>query len=985
VAAATASLPDVARLRAALIAGAALLLLAAWQVPQWLDWTRYRSTIEVLATTTLGQPVTITGPISLTLLPQPVLTAAQVNVGGNGPTDVSVHVDALRVRVALWPLIGGHVDARELVLRGPDLHLPWPAEPGMLRPRPPAWLASFAARIESGRLTIGRLAFTGIDATLVTLETGALSATGTAQFSGHDWHFTARLTATGPDGAAGLNATLDGQGKANGLGASFTGQLARDGTLVGAIASRGPNLAVLLPAPPVAFRADGRLTVGSGLAAADDLSLEIGGSPASGAVALRVAPNQRLDIALAASRLDLDAWLPVLLRAGTTVAGIEVPIGIDFSAESAPLGGGTLEHVRAAIDLTGNDLVVREASALLPGNGRLRLGGRVARGDLTRPRFDGDLRLDAPVLRTTLRWLEQVIPGTVPSRLLAGLPDGVAQRAELSAHVVAGRGEAMLQRLVGSLDDASISGSLGFKGGDPPAYMVDLSLDHVALEQWLPRLPGLAELSPLVPGLDAELRLNIRHATLADTRFDGLAVDAGIEAGGILLRRFEGTARGARVTASGVLGDGGRISDGKLSLETKDATPLADLLAPAWQATPALWHGPGRLDAQFAGPQEAVAVAVRLTLADAQLDASPVVDLKSGEWTTTLTLRHPGARRMVATLGLPERIGLRGLPDWLGDGSLSLVAHLGGGPGRFVADKFDLTAAALHATGGLAVDVSGAEPRVSGHVDTDAATLPLPGTGSDIPLPFGVLHGWRGDVRLGFGQLVMGAGPALHDASVLLSVANAALRLQEFRAKLGVGTVSGSLAFDAAAAPPSLAVQAKVSDAIITGSLNNAPIDLLSGRLDTSVQLAASGYSASALIATLGGRAALTVDDGAVAGFDLFRLKLAVEKSEPTSAEAAANEALRLGTTGFDRLQLGGNIAQGDLVLDTGRLISTAGDAHVSGGINLANQALDVTIVLQPAVPNPPEVAIHVTGTFDRPNRTPELAGLARWMAELVH
>ena len=118
------------------------------------------------------------------------------------------------------------------------------------------------------------------------------------------------------DGAAGLNVTLDGQDKANGLGASFTGQLAPDGTLAGTIASRGPNLAVLLPTPPVPFRADGRLTVRSGLAAVDGLALEIGGSPANGAVALRVAPTQRLDIALAASRLDLDAWLPVLLRAG---------------------------------------------------------------------------------------------------------------------------------------------------------------------------------------------------------------------------------------------------------------------------------------------------------------------------------------------------------------------------------------------------------------------------------------------------------------------------------------------------------------------------------------------------------------------------------------------------------------------------------------------------------------------------------------------
>jgi hypothetical protein len=976
----------VPRLRTVLAAIAALLLLAAWQVPQWLDWTRYRATIEVLAAATLGQPVTLRGPISLTLLPQPVLTAEQVSVGGDGSANLSIRVEALRLRVALWPLIRGHVDARELVLRGPDLRVPWPAEPGMLRSRPPTWLAAFSARIENGRLSIGRLAFTGIDATLATLDTGALSASGTARFSGQDWHFTARLTAAGPDGAAGLNATLDGQGKASGLGASFAGQLVPEGTLTGTIASRGPNLAVLLPAPAVPFRADGRLTVGGGLAAIDNLALEIGGSPASGVVALRVAPIQRLDIALAASRLDLDAWLPVLLGAGATIAGIDAPIGIDFSAEAAPFGGGTLEHVRAAFDLTGKDLAVREASALLPGNGRLQLSGRIARDDPAHPRFNGDARLDTPVLRTTLRWLEQALPATLPPGLLTGLPDGLAQRAELSAHVMAGGGEVALRQLAGTLDDSAVSGTLGFKRGEPPAFSIDLSLDHLALDPWLPpRLPNLTDLSDSVSGLDAELRLSIRQARLAGTTIEGLVVDAAIEAGSILLRRVEGTARGAHGVVSGMLGSGGKLSSGKASVETPDATTLVDLMPSAWRATPALWHGPARLDMSVAGPPEAVAAGVQLAMADARLEASPTVDLTSGEWNSALTLRHPGARRLVATLDLPGLVGLPALADWLGDGSLALVAHLAGGPGRLVADKFDLTAAALHASGDLAFDQSGAEPHVSGHVNADAVMLPLPNGGSNVPLPLGALRGWRGDVQLGIGQLIAGAGPALRDASMMLSVGNDALRLERSIAKLGSGTVSGSFAFDAAAKPSSLTAQFTVSDTTITGPLRDAPLDLLSGRASGSVQLAASGYSPSALLATLDGHVSLTVNDGAVSGFDLFRLKQAIEKPDPQSVDAAANDALHSGATSFDLLKLGATIAHGDLVLDTANLAGSAGEAHVSGRMNLASQALDIWIALQPALPNPPEVAIHLTGPIDQPVRAPELAGLARWMAALAH
>jgi hypothetical protein len=349
---------------------------------------------------------------------------------------------------------------------------------------------------------------------------------------------------------------------------------------------------------------------------------------------------------------------------------------------------------------------------------------------------------------------------------LAALPEGVAQRAELSAHVVAGGDEVVLRRVAGVLDDVPITGTVGLRRGEPPAVTVDLSMDRLALDAWLPpRLTSPADLSRPVAGLDAELHLNIRQATLAGTTTDGLAVDAAVEAGNILLRRLEGTVRGARFRASGMLGDGGKLSDGKLSVETADATRLADLVPISWRATPALWQGAARLDAQVAGPNEALACNIRLALADAQLDASPILNLKSGEWGTSLALRHPGARRLLATLGLPQQEGLHGLPDWLGDGSLSLVAHLAGGRGRLVADKFDLTAATLNAKGDLAVDLSGTEPRVGlcRYRCRDVA---------DAERRFGRSVAARcsawlaGRCAAGVGQLAAGAGPVLSDVSV---------------------------------------------------------------------------------------------------------------------------------------------------------------------------------------------------------------------------
>ena len=52
--------------------------------------------------------------------------------------------------------------------------------------------------------------------------------------------------------------------------------------------------------------------------------------------------------------------------------------------------------------------------------------------------------------------------------------------------------------------------------------------------------------------------------------------------------------------------------------------------------------------------------------------------------------------------------------------------------------------------------------------------------------------------------------------------------------------------------------------------------------------------------------------------------------------------------------------------------------------MNLADRTLDVWVALHPALPSPPEVSIHLIGPIEQPNRAPELADLARWMAALV-
>src|ERR1700712_2804891 len=161
-----------------------LTMLAAWQVPGRLDWNRYRATIESLASSTLGRPVTIAGKITLSLLPETELTAAGVVVGGEPPAAPAFTVKALRLRVAPLPLLSGRVEARELALNGPDLAIDWPLQHGELAGWPPYWLSAFSARIENGRLRVGSVVLEGVDATLQTTEAGGLTAAGTGKLGG---------------------------------------------------------------------------------------------------------------------------------------------------------------------------------------------------------------------------------------------------------------------------------------------------------------------------------------------------------------------------------------------------------------------------------------------------------------------------------------------------------------------------------------------------------------------------------------------------------------------------------------------------------------------------------------------------------------------------------------------------------------------------------------------------------------------------------
>ena len=998
-----------------------LLLAAIWIVPGMLDWDRYRDEIASLAAAGIGRPVRIGGAVTLHLLPEPVLTAAGIAVEDSGD-GVVLTARELRLRVALGPLLAGRVDARDLVLRGADLLLPWPPAPGALAQRPPTWLSGLQARVEDSRIQVGGVAFTGISAGLQTdPDTGTLSSSGIGTLGARVWRFTARLGRPGYDSSATLDVSLDGQGRLQDTGGTFSGSLAGDGSLSGRVAGRGPDLSGLMPAPALPWRADGRLSAASGLAVADELALSVGGVPARGAVALRVLPDARLDLSLAAGQLDLDAWLPVLARGAVPT----LPTGIDLSAEAATFAGGTLRRVRAGFDLDAGGVTLRDGQALLPGNADVTLSGRLPRGEGVA--FEGAVQLAAPDLRTTLNWMAPLLP---PSLAPAGLPRGVLQSAALTARLQAGPGIATLADLQGSLDGSAVAGTLTVRTGPRLGLSAGLTLDRLALDPWMPDpglLAGQDGLSAVLAhsaAADADLRLQVGTASLHGLPLGRLVLDAQSDTGRLILRRLEAAPLGARLTASGTVGEGGRLSDATLDLAIPDLAAWAGLAPPGAVLAPLL-RGPGTLTLSAAGPPDAVALRVAAEGGGIRLEAQPTLALASRRLSGPVSLHHPGAPRLLETLGLP------GTAPWLGDGSFSLLAQVTAAPGQISLGRFGLVAGALRASGQLALDGR----RLSGAVTAETLPLPLPYARSRDPLPVWVLQGWDAAVRVDADQVLLEGAPGLQTLSADLVLRNGVLVIQRLSATLHGGALSATATLDGTANPPTLALAAQLqglpldtpgldtpvpsapvpnppppgvlppnatpSNApppnapppvqsppgaqTLNSQIQNAPVldtqlDLTSGTLGAKLDLQAIGYSPAALLSTAAGTATLDVSQGALTGLDLPAISAALV-ADPAAAVTTVRTALTGGKTPFRHLDLAADVRRGTATL-TGHLTADAGELGIGGTLDLAGPA-DIRLQIRPAAPAPPpgpELGLLFTGPMAA-QRTPELAGLLRWLA----
>ncbi len=279
---------------------------------------------------------------------------------------------------------------------------------------------------------------------------------------------------------------------------------------------------------------------------------------------------------------------------------------------------------------------------------------------------------------------------------------------------------------------------------------------------------------------------------------------------------------------TGSLSAGGRIADGRLDVSLGHAEWLDSALPAGWPFGNALFHGPITMGVVASGVPTALALTAATELSDARAQVNGTLDLAGRHWRGLVSLHHPGAQRLLWSLGMGDTAG------WLGDGSLSLQTGLEAAPDHVALSSLEVSAGALRATGDVSATGLASDHRAfTGKIN--AETLPLPAIHPQSTDPWVLTLLRTTDARIGVhaGQLLWGLAPVAEDATANVGITNGAIRIDGLAAHVAGGTLTGHVALDLAT-PPRVAMSAKATDLILEGALAGTPLDLVDGHVDSA-------------------------------------------------------------------------------------------------------------------------------------------------------
>ncbi|HRJ68349.1 MAG TPA: AsmA family protein [Beijerinckiaceae bacterium] len=579
-----------------------LALAALMAGPHFVDWDHYRPQIENRLAASLGMPVSVNGPVSVTLLPTPSLTLEKVRFGSaDGGKASTFEADRLAVVVSATSLLRGEIHVTEALIDAPVLKvrqgaplLSMSGSGGVVRPEQ---ISIESLRLRDGKIVVERDGQPDLRITGLSADLEANSLIGPAKGSGsfvvgttpRTFRFAlgkleegrSRLKALVEDAQLALRLDADGVLGLVGAGAGFEGSLHLSGNPTLGSDGKGPQLPV---------RVSTRSRIDGTRAVFDDVSMVIGAEPQpltlTGNAGMTFDGRRRVEATLSARSFDFDrpgpdgkprAAVPVdLIRQAAALVpggtGVEAPdFDLDVSVGGIIVGGQTIVGGRVAISKDASGIGIEALEGELPGQTRIKLA-RSAKSPAGL--LAGRIEAESRDPERFLRWLTGE-PGVATSGL------SLKASAELETSVDGFR----LREIGIERGDTRLSGEGSFLlavPGQRPVPRVVLKLASPRLN--IVDVPGLTfgEKSGESPDIDLDFEVEATKLVFEGNETGRLMARIRRDGPIVSIERLAVTEfGGASLIASGTIGGGARRVTVKLDANRVEAlTALGEKLVP---------------------------------------------------------------------------------------------------------------------------------------------------------------------------------------------------------------------------------------------------------------------------------------------------------------------------------------------------------------------------------------------------------------------
>ena len=328
--------------------------------------------------------------------------------------------------------------------------------------------------------------------------------------------------------------------------------------------------------------------------------------------------------------------------------------------------------------------------------------------------------------------------------------------------------------------------------------------------------------------------------------------------------------------------------------------------------------------------------------------------------------------------------------------NISLSSRLSLQGGKLALEDLDATVGGSRLRGRVALTLEG-ERRIDGEIGMDslelepAFALAIGAAGHDAtePLGTGLLKGWRGQVAF---QVLRGLLPGGTELRPIGGTIKGDGQSLSFDGKGRIGGGEASANIDARQTSNGLAVNARVQlDGADGAALQYRTLEMPAGRVSAQMTLSSQGRSASAMMGSLSGSGAVTVESARIMGLDPRAFDVAIRASNSGQAtddvrlRKIVEPALSGGALLVASAQIPFTIRDGRLRVGATTLESDVARAIVSGGYDILADQADIRATLASGAvgqaTSSPEIVVFANGPPDALNRTVDVAALSSWLA----